>query len=122
MNGTLTKGEQIEMKMRSKERKGCFVTETSGFILLSLVVVLAVGVGLIVYFTSTKSGTTHFNCIYPAATPELNEQTKYSQIQLCHSLGEKENKCKYTLQVVSHRDGKVILVFTMKKSVRSNRN
>ena len=80
--------------MSTTEGKGCFVTQTSGFILLFLAVVLTVGVGLIVHFTSTKSGATHCNCIYPAG---LDEQTKDSQIQFCNSLGEKENQCKYTL-------------------------
>ena len=82
--------------MSPTEGKGCFVTQTSGFILLFLAVVLTVGVALIVHFTSTKSGATHCNCIYPALTSELDKQTKDSQIQFCNSLGEKVNQCKCT--------------------------
>ena len=80
--------------MKSSEEKGCFVTQTSGFILLFLAVVLTVGVGLIVHFTSTKSGATHCKCIYPVSNSELHKQTKDSQIQFCDSLGEKESQCK----------------------------
>ena len=43
--------------MSNSKGKGCFVTQTSGLILLFLAVVLTVGVGLIVHFTSTKSGS-----------------------------------------------------------------
>ena len=85
--------------MSKRERKGCFVTQTSGYILLFLAVVLTVGVGLIVHFTSTKSGATHCNCIYPELTSELDKQTKDSQIQFCNSLGKKENKCKYIVNI-----------------------
>ena len=83
--------------MSTTEGKGCFVTQTAGFILLSLAVVLTVGVALIVHFTSTKSGATYCNCIYPGLTSELDKQTKDSQIQFCNSLGEKTNQCKYPL-------------------------
>ena len=83
--------------MSNSKGKSCFATQTSGFILLFLAVVLTVGVSLIVHFTSTKSGSTHCNCIYPASTSGLDKQTKHSQIQFCDSLGQKVNQCKYIL-------------------------
>ena len=65
-----------KLKMSNSAAKGCFITQTSGLILLFLAVVLTVGVGLIVHFTSTKSGATHCNCIYPASTSGLPHQRR----------------------------------------------
>ena len=80
--------------MSNSAGKGCFITQTSGFIFIFLAVVLTVGVALIVHFTSTKSGATHCNCIYPASTSGLDKQREGSQIQFCDSLGQKVKQCK----------------------------
>ena len=97
----LNEEHKTELKMGKADEKGCFLTQTSGFILLLSVTVLTVGVGLIVHFTTTKSETTHCNCIYPASTSELEKQTKDSQIQFCNSLGKKEKTCKYIVYTFS---------------------
>ena len=89
--------------MSNSAAKGCFITQTSGLILLFLAVVLTVGVALIVHFTSTKSGATHCNYIYPALTSGLDKQRKDSQIQFCDSLGQKVNQCKYILYKIHLR-------------------
>ena len=83
----------------STKPKGCYLTQTAGFILLLLAALLAVGVGLLVHFTAEKGKDSKCNCVYPGSTTDLDLQSQDPRIQFCNSLGEKMHKCKYNVRI-----------------------
>lgn len=81
-----------------KERNSCRVKTSTGFVLVLLALVLAVGVGLIVHFAENRK----IECNFPGqpgisnADPLKNEKT---QTEICRKM-VKDNKdkiCKYLL-------------------------
>ncbi len=74
---------------QGRDADGCHVSTATGFVLLLLGVVLAVGVGLIVFFAAGRETTC--NCHFPRS---LDEETQEAQVQFCNTLGENTRRCE----------------------------
>ena len=76
----------------SSKPKGCYLSQTAGFVLLLMTIVLVVSVGLLVHFTAKS---VNCNCVYSGATSEPDSKSQDLQVQFCNSLGEKVRTCEY---------------------------
>ena len=95
MVATATLEEDIMPSMDEKQRKsGCFLSKTTGILLIVLAIILAVAVGILVHFTSKKGNSTHCHCMFPGSTSVQDSQSQESQIQFCNSLGENTKQCE----------------------------
>ena len=95
MVATATLEEDIMPSMDDKQRKsGCFVSKTTGILLIVLAIILAVAVGILVHFTSKRGNSTQCHCMFPGSTSVQDGHSQESQIQFCNSLGENTKRCE----------------------------
>ena len=81
----------VDMVEDKPRKGGCFVSKTTGIILIVLAILLAVAVGLLVHFTSKNGNSTNCHCNFSGST---SIQDKQSNIQFCNSLGQNITRCK----------------------------
>ena len=100
---TATLEEDTMYNVEDTPRKGgCFVSKTTGIILIVLAILLAVAVGLLVHFTSKNGNSTNCHCMFSGSTSIQDKQSRESQIEFCNSLGENTKRCKNLAYVVDH--------------------